>query len=137
MNPFKTAAAQQQLGGPLQRRGPDGRLASSSGEVEISDVSGDAVGDHGGSHLSPSVSAMATVSIRSDSGPPAQVGGGWAHHGKGGSFLVPGALCSVCCALKSPPATVPVIHASGCHSSAVGAAGKATVDCHDQMRGAS
>ena len=95
MNPFEAAAGEQQLqcdgGAPLQppQRGPHGRLASSSTEVELSD-SGDAAGN-GGGRLSPSVSAMATVSIRSNSGPPAPGGAGWSQHGKGGSFLVPGA----------------------------------------------
>ncbi len=97
MNPFEAAAAEQQLqcdGAPAQhppQHRRDGRLASSSTELELSD-SGDAAGNNGGGYLSPSVSAMATVSIRSNSGPPAPAGGAWAQHGKGGSFLVPGAL---------------------------------------------
>ncbi len=98
MNPFEAAAAEQQLqfdgGPPLQhpQRGRDGRLASSSTELELSDQSGDAAGNNGGGHLSPSVSAMATVSIRSNSGPLVPTAGAWSQHSKGGSFLVPGAL---------------------------------------------
>lgn len=95
MNPFEAAAAEQPLhfngGGLLQqwqraRNGSNRQLASSSGELD--DIGHPTGGGRG--HLSPSVSAMATVSIRSNSGPPAPAGT-WSLGGRGGSFLVPGA----------------------------------------------
>ena len=96
MNPFADATC---IGGPglafaehlrngsrlqqLQHRRGDGRLSSSSGEVDVDNRNG-----KGG--LSPSVSAMAAVSIRSNSGPPVPSA---ARSSFGsGSFLVPGAL---------------------------------------------
>jgi hypothetical protein len=68
---------------PLQHSRGDGRLSSSSGEHDLSN------GSSGRSGLSPSVSAMAAVTIRSNSGPPLSSA---ARQFGSGCFLVPGEL---------------------------------------------
>ena len=95
-NPFEVAA---RTGGPagtladslrngsllqhMQHARGDGRLSSSSGEPNLSNGSA-----RGG--LSPSASAMAAVTIRSNSGPP--LSSALRTQFGSGCFLVPGAL---------------------------------------------